>query len=54
MESGFSDDGIFGISENLAAGVGVITLLLMVAVAVYTFIRYGMAEEKYNYLEKNG
>lgn len=51
--AGFSDDGVFGVSENLAAGVGVITLLLMVAVAVYIFIRYGMAAEKYDYLEKS-
>ena len=51
--AGFSEDGVFGVSENLAAGVGVITLLLMVAVAVYNFIRYGMAEQKYDYLEKS-
>lgn len=51
--AGFSEDGVFGVSENLAAGVGVITLLLMVAVAVYIFIRYGMAEQKYDYLEKS-
>lgn len=50
--AGFSDSGIFGISENMAAGVGVVTLLCMIATAVYAFIRYGAKVKKYEYLEK--
>ena len=42
----------FGISENLAAGLGVITLLLMVALAVASFVQCGFRNSPYEFLEK--
>lgn len=50
--AGLSEAGLFGISENLAAGVGLVILLVMVAVAVYVFINYGSKVSKYEFLEK--
>ena len=42
----------FGMSDNLAAGVGVITLLLMVAQAVVSFVQCGFRNSPYEFLEK--
>ncbi|MBQ9839869.1 MAG: helix-turn-helix transcriptional regulator [Oscillospiraceae bacterium] len=42
----------FGMSDNLAAGVGVITLLLMVALAVVSFVQCGFRNSSYEFLEK--
>lgn len=42
----------FGMSDNLAAGVGVITLLLMVALAVVSFVQCGFRNAPYEFLEK--
>lgn len=50
--AGLSEAGLFGISENLAAGVGLVILLVMVAVAVFVFINYGSKVSKYEFLEK--
>lgn len=49
--SGFSDSGMFGISENLAGGLGIMALLLLVAVAVFFFIKCGGEAKKYDFLE---
>ena len=50
--AGLSDSNLFGISENLAAGLGVVTLLVMIAIAVYVFINYGSKVSKYEFLEQ--
>ncbi len=50
--AGWADAKMFGLSENMAAGIGVIVLLLMVAGAVTLFILNGMKLEPYEYLEK--
>lgn len=50
--SGLSESGILGISENLAAGIGVAVLLIIVALAVMLFVSTGMKLSKYEYLEK--
>ena len=42
----------FGISENLAGGFGVIILLLMVAVAVVSFVQCGFRNSPYEFLEE--
>lgn len=42
----------YGISENLAAGAGLIILLLLVTVAVVVFIACGNKTSAYEYLEK--
>ena len=40
-----------GIGENMASAIGVVTLLIMVAIAVGIFIYSGMRMENYNYLK---
>ena len=47
-----ADTGVLPITENLAAGVGLVTLILLVAGAVALFISCGSREEPYEYLEK--
>ena len=44
--SGLSDSGLFGISENIAAGVGITVLLVLVAIGVFLFIKCGGDAEK--------
>ena len=43
---GMAEFGLIGISEDMAAGIGIVTLLLMVAGAVANFIILGMKLEK--------
>ena len=50
--SGMAEDPYFNISENLAAGIGVPVLLVMIAVATMVFIFDGMKLSKYDFLEK--
>lgn len=50
MLAGFSEIGVF--SENMAAGTGMITLLLLVAAAVAIFIFSGSKTSPFEYLEK--
>lgn len=50
--SGLADSHIGNISEGLASGIGLVFLLVMVAIAVFVFISYGMKESKFSYLEK--
>lgn len=49
--SGFADSGLFGISENLAGGLGISVLLVMVAIAVFLFIKCGAKSKKYEYFD---
>lgn len=49
---GWSEFGPVAITEDMAAGLGIIVLLLMVAAAVVLFILNGMKQEPYEYLEK--
>ena len=42
----------FPVTEAMAAGIGVTTLLVLVAIAVFLFITNGMRLEKYQYLEQ--
>lgn len=49
---GLAELGVSGITENIAAGVGVITLLAMVAVAVFVFITGGVRGEEFSFMEK--
>ena len=49
---GWSEYGPVAISEDMAAGLGVAILLVMVAAAVVLFIINGMKLEPYEYLEK--
>lgn len=49
--AGLSDDKIVGISEELAAGVGVVSLLVIVIVAVYMFLSVSSRLKKYDFLE---
>ena len=45
-----SQKGLF--SEELAAGIGLVSLLILVAVAVFMFITSGLKTKEYEYLEK--
>ena len=49
---GWSEYGPVDISENMASGLGISILLVMVAVAVVLFVLNGMRLEPYEYLEK--
>ena len=49
---GMQEYGVIGISEDAAAGIGIIVLLAVIAGAVVLFISNGMKLEKYEYLEK--
>lgn len=49
---GLADSGIWNLSETLAAGIGVVTLLLMIACAVGIFIFTGTKINEFDYLEK--
>lgn len=47
-----SETGAFGITENLACGIGLIAMLLLVAAAVAIFIATGAKSAHFEYLEK--
>lgn len=49
--AGLSEIGLFGITENMAAGIGIVVLLLMVAIAVAIFIFSGMSLKPFDFLE---
>lgn len=49
---GFADEGIFGISENMAGGIGMIALLVLVAIGVAIFIKTSSQVKKFEFLEK--
>lgn len=51
---GLADYQMLPITEDMAAGIGVSILLLIIAGAVAVFIFHGMKLEKYEYLEKEG
>lgn len=48
----WSEFGVFSISEDMAGGMGVTLLLIIIAGAVITFIWQGMKLDKYEYMEK--
>lgn len=50
--SGMQECQVIQMTEDAAAGIGIIVLLLMVACAVALFVINGMKLEKYEYLEK--
>lgn len=49
--SGLAGSRIVGISENAAGGIGVVVLLLLVACAVFLFVRQGNRSKQFEYLE---
>lgn len=52
LMGGLSDRKLIAMSENAAGGIGLITLIVLVAAAVALFIICGAKTEKYEYLEK--
>lgn len=50
--AGAQESRLLSITENQAAGVGVIILMLMIGCAVGIFVYYGMKMKPYEYLEK--
>ena len=47
-----SELGLLGLDDNLAGGLGMIALLVLVAVAVVLFMQCGAAVREYEFLEK--
>lgn len=47
---GLSDSKMFGISEDLAGGIGISVLLVMVAIGVFLFLKCANEGKKYDYL----
>lgn len=52
LMGGLSGEGLIAMSESAAGGIGLITLIVLVAAAVALFIICGAKTEKYEYLEK--
>lgn len=50
--SGMAESGVAKMTEGMAAGVGMIFLFVMVALAVFTFITYGIRESRMEHFEK--
>ena len=50
--SGMAESGVAKMTEGMAAGVGMIFLFVMVALAVFTFITYGIRESHMEHFEK--
>lgn len=50
--TGSAETGTIGISEDIAGGIGVAILLIIVAGAVFIFVSLGIQLDKYEYLEK--
>ncbi len=48
----FSEVKEFSLTENVAAGIGLITTLLLVGIAVAIFVRSSSKLEEFNYIEK--
>lgn len=51
--AGISDARKFGISENAAGGIGIITLIFMVAIAVAMYIIYGRKLDAFKYIKED-
>lgn len=49
---GLCTDGLIGISEDAASALGVVSLLIIVAIAVFVFISRGSGLKKYEFFEK--
>lgn len=50
--SGWSELHIFSLSEDMAAGIGITVMFLMIAAAVALFVLNGIRLSKYEYLQK--
>ena len=49
--TGLSDEGFIGMNENIAGGIGLMVLLLMVIPAVALFVSSGMKTNRFEYLD---
>lgn len=50
--STMAEDNKFGITEQLASGIGIVCMFLLIAVAVIMFITSGMGQNETDHLEK--
>ncbi|MCQ2532795.1 MAG: helix-turn-helix domain-containing protein [Saccharofermentans sp.] len=53
MLAGLSGDKMFGITENLAAGIGLLVLFILVALGVILWIPVDKEEKEFEYLKKD-
>lgn len=49
---GLAEEKIISISENVAGGIGICVLLILISISVFYFIQYGIQSKKYEYLTK--
>ncbi len=49
---GLTQSKRIGIQEEVASGMGVIFMLILIALCVFYFIQYGIQSKKYEYMEK--
>lgn len=52
MLDGFAEDGVAGLTNEVAIAIGLPFLIICIGIAVYLFVSQGAKGEKYQYLEK--
>lgn len=52
MLTGFGEDGVAGLTNELGIAIGLPALFILVGAAVYIFVTQGVQNEKFEYLEK--
>ena len=45
--AGFAESGVWNVTESLAIAIGMAVLFLLVAAAVFIFVSYGLASERF-------
>ena len=51
--AGLAESGVWNVTESLAVAIGMAVLFLLVAAAVFIFVSYGLASERFKYIEKD-
>lgn len=51
--AGLAESGVWNVTESLAIAIGMAVLFLLVAAAVFIFVSYGLASERFKYIEKD-
>ena len=51
--AGLDESGVWNVTKSLAIAIGMAVLFLLVAAAVFIFVSYGLASERFKYIEKD-
>ena len=51
--AGLAESGVWNVTKSLAIAIGMALLFLLVAAAVFIFVSYGLASERFKYIEKD-